>query len=56
MKLFLIYIDGAHERSFIELHDIRFIIANKIEDTYDALRSSWWGKPGTLHLDSWGAL
>ena len=56
MKLFVIYIGGAHDKSFIELHDMRFIIADKIENTYDALRSSWWGKPGTLHLDAWGAL
>ena len=34
---------------------MRFIIANKIEDTYDELISSWWGKPKTLHLDACGA-
>jgi hypothetical protein len=56
MKLFIIYIGGAHEKSLIELHDMRFIIAEKIEDTYDALRNSWWGTPKSLHLDAWGVL
>lgn len=56
MKLFIIYIGGSHERSFIELHDMRFIVASKIEDTYHELRQSWWGKPESLHLDAWGSL
>lgn len=56
MKLFVIYIGGAHEKSFIELHDMRFIIANKIEDTYDSLIDSWWGIKNKLHIDAWGAL
>lgn len=56
MKLFVIYIGGIHERAFIELHDMRFIMAEKIEDTYDKLRNSWWGTPSSLHLDAWGEL
>ena len=43
MKLFVIYIGGTHEKSLIELHDMRFVVANTIEETYDALRQSWWG-------------
>lgn len=56
MKLFVIYVGGSHEKSLIELHDMRFIVANTIEETYDALRQSWWGIPTTLHLDAWGVL
>lgn len=56
MKLFVIYIGGTHEKSLIELHDMRFVIANTIEETYDTLRQSWWGIPSSLHLDAWGAL
>ena len=56
MKLFAIYIGGTHEKALIELHDIRFMIAEKIEDTYDALRKSWWGIPKSLHIDSWGII
>lgn len=56
MNLFVIYIGGAHAQSLIELHDMRFVIANTIEDTYPALRKSWWGTPTSLHLDAWGIL
>ena len=56
MKLFVIYIGGTHEKALIELHDMRFVIAEKIEDTYGALRKTWWGIPKTLHIDAWGAL
>lgn len=56
MKLFVIYIGGAHEKSLIELHDMRFVAANTIEETYDILRKNWWGTPGSLHLDAWGVL
>jgi hypothetical protein len=56
MKLFMIYIGGKHEKSLIELHDIRFVMANTIEETYSALKKSWWGTPESLHLDCWGAV
>jgi hypothetical protein len=56
MKLFIIYIGGTHEKAFIEVHDMRFIIADKIEDTYEELKRTWWGTPRSLHLDAWGAL
>lgn len=56
MKLFVIYIGGSHEKSLIELHDIRFVVANTIEETYEELRKSWWGVPESLHLDAWGTL
>ncbi len=38
MKLFIIYIGGTHENAFIEVHDMRFVIAKTIEDTYDSLK------------------
>lgn len=56
MKLFMMYIGGAHEKSLIELHDMRFVIAENIEETYDELRRSWWGIPKSLHLDAFGEL
>jgi hypothetical protein len=56
MHLFVIYIGGSHSQSLIELHDMRFAIANNIEETYDILRQSWWGTPTSLHLDAWGIL
>lgn len=55
-NLFVIYIGGSHEKSFIELHDMRFVISDTIENTYSALKKSWWGKSESLHLDAWGIL
>jgi len=55
-KLFAIYIGGSTEKSLIELHDVRFLLADTIEDTYDALKAGWWGTAESLHLDCWGEL
>lgn len=56
MKLFVLYVGGKTSNSLIELHDMRFAVAEKLEETYDALRASWWGTPKSLHLDCWGEL
>ncbi|KTC79063.1 DUF1543 domain-containing protein [Legionella cherrii] len=56
MNLFVVYIGGSHPNSLIELHDLRFIVAQSIEDTYDVLKKSWWGIPKSLHIDAWGIL
>ncbi len=56
MKLFVIYLGGSHPNALIELHDIRIVIAEELEDTYEELRRTWWGAPETLHLDAWGVL
>jgi hypothetical protein len=56
MKLFAIYIGGEHPGANIEVHDMRFVVAPSIEDTYDALLSQWWGKPGSLHIDCWSEI
>lgn len=56
MKLFVIYIGGSHPQSLIELHDIRFIVAEHLEETYELLKKSWWGTPKSLHIDAWGIL
>jgi hypothetical protein len=53
MKLFAIYIGGELEGANIELHDMRFVVAPSIADTYDELRRQWWGIPKTLHVDCW---
>ena len=56
MKLFAIYIGGAMKGANIEVHDIRFIAAPSILDTYDDLRRQWWGKSGSLHIDCWAEI
>lgn len=55
-KLFAIYIGGRLEQAHIELHDMRFIVAERIEATYPELRRQWWGIPKTLHIDCWAEL
>jgi hypothetical protein len=56
MKLFAIYVGGEHPQAHIEVHDVRFAVAQSIEGTYDQLRAEWWGKPGTLHVDCWAEI
>ena len=56
MKLHAIYVGGDMKGANIELHDMRFIIAETIEQTYDALRDQWWGTPESLHIDCWAEL
>jgi hypothetical protein len=55
-KLFAVYVGGDIEGSQIELHDMRFVAGKTIEDCYDDLKSKWWGRPQSLHLDAWGAV
>lgn len=56
MKLFAAYVGGEAAGANIELHDMRFVLGTRIEDTYDQLRAQWWGIPKSLHLDAWVAL
>lgn len=56
MKLFAIYVGGEHPRANIEVHDVRFVVAPSIAETYDQLRAEWWGKAGTLHVDCWAEI
>jgi hypothetical protein len=56
MKLFMFYVGGRCKNSNIELHDMRFSIADSVEDCYPDLRAQWWGDPESLHLDCWGEL
>lgn len=56
MKLFAIYIGGEIEGANIELHDMRFVVAASITETYDELRRQWWGIPKSLHIDCWAEI
>ncbi|MET0362450.1 MAG: DUF1543 domain-containing protein [Sphingobium sp.] len=53
MKLFAIYIGGEFPGANIEIHDVRFVVADSIEQTHDELRRQWWGIPRSLHIDCW---
>lgn len=53
MKLFALYVGGEFPGANIEVHDVRFVVANAIEETYGELRRQWWGIPKSLHIDCW---
>jgi hypothetical protein len=56
MKLFAVYIGGEFEGANIELHDMRFVVAPSIVDTYEELRHQWWGVAKSLHIDCWAEI
>ena len=56
MKLFAIYIGGEFAHANIEVHDMRFVVAESINDTHVELKRQWWGKHGTLHIDCWSEI
>ena len=56
MKLFAIYVGGELARANIEVHDMRFVVAPSIDETYDELRRQWWGVPSSLHIDCWAEI
>ena len=51
--LYLVVVGGRSPKANIELHDVRWVIGSKIEDTYDQLRNDWFGSPNGLHIDSY---
>ena len=51
--LFLVVLGGRAKKANIELHDVRWVVGSKIEDTYDTLRNDWFGSPKGLHIDSY---
>jgi len=55
-NLFMIGIGGDAVNSNIEVHDLRFIVASSIEETYDSLRKDWYGVKDSLHIDSYKVL
>lgn len=52
-KLFMITVGGSIADASVEIHDVRFVLAEKLEETYDYLREVWFGIDSTLHIDSY---
>ena len=52
ISLYLVVLGGRSKKANIELHDVRWVVGSKIEDTYDTLRNDWFGSPKGLHIDS----
>jgi hypothetical protein len=51
--LFLVVLGGRAEKANIELHDVRWVVGSRIEDTHETLRKDWFGSPKGLHIDSY---
>ena len=51
--LYLVVLGGRAKKANIELHDVRWVVGSKIEDTYDTLKKDWFGSPKGLHIDSY---
>ena len=52
-KLFLICLGGSRINCHTEMHDIRWVAANNIEETFPSLRKEWQGRLKGLHIDSY---
>ena len=51
--LYLVVLGGRAEKANIELHDVKWVVGSKIEDTLDTLRNDWFGSSKGLHIDSY---
>ena len=51
--LYLVVLGGRTEKANIEMHDVRWVVGSKIEDTYETLRNDWFGSSKGLHIDSY---
>ena len=51
--LYLVVLGGRAKKANVELHDVRWVVGSKIEDTYVALRRDWFGSLEGLHIDSY---
>ena len=51
--LYLVVLGGRTKKANIELHDVRWVVGSKIQDTYYTLRKDWFGSPQGLHIDSY---
>ena len=53
LSLFIVVLGGRGMKSNIEIHDVRWVIGESIEDTFPELRKQWAGKINGLHIDSY---
>ncbi|KPZ57432.1 DUF1543 domain-containing protein [Pseudoalteromonas sp. P1-25] len=56
MQLFMVYLGGRIQGCHIEMHDIRFVVGQSIEQTYSKLKSQWVGDKNNVHMDSYMAV
>ncbi len=53
LSLFLVVLGGRASKSNIEVHDVRWVVGETINETFPTLRKEWFGKQKGLHIDSY---
>ncbi|WP_394522645.1 DUF1543 domain-containing protein [Lacrimispora sp. JR3] len=53
-QLFAVGIGGGIKNANIEVHDVQFVVADAIEDTYEILKKNWYGD--NLHMDEYAVI
>ena len=53
LSLFIVVLGGRSLKSNIEIHDVRWVLGESLEDTFPELRKQWIGKKNGLHIDSY---
>ena len=56
LHLFLVVLGGRASKSNIEVHDIRWVVGETINETFPTLREEWFGEQKGLHIDSYKAI
>ncbi|MBY0565412.1 MAG: DUF1543 domain-containing protein [Hyphomonadaceae bacterium] len=56
LRLFAFLVGGSHPRATIELHDIQFVVARSVEETFPLLQQRWWGNADSLHIDAFAQI
>jgi hypothetical protein len=56
MQLFMVYLGGRVMGCHIEMHDVRFVIGERIECCFQKLKAQWVGEKNTVHMDSYTAI
>ncbi|PJE80764.1 hypothetical protein CI610_00252 [invertebrate metagenome] len=52
-RLFMVYLGGKAPGANIEVHDVRFVVAESIDAAVPSLRQQWYGEQDNLHIDSY---
>ncbi len=53
LSLFIVVLGGRSLKSNVEIHDVRWVLGESIEDTFPELRKQWFGRKNGLHIDSY---
>lgn len=51
--LYLVVLGGRTPQTHVELHDVRWVVGNSIDDAIPELKRQWFGNRKGLHLDSY---